>query len=132
MPSRDLRGLTLLAHSLAHEISEYTLDLERQLGRQRYYGSQIADAGITVLAHVACAASLIPPYDLQSRFELRASLRGAIQTLDHLRDLLRHTARTGDIAPDLHDRIGARIEELMAVVRALSLECDREYHLGVA
>lgn len=49
-----------------------------------------------------------------------------------IRCLLHHTAHTADIAPNPHDRIGARIEELIAVLRAISLECNREYHLGVA
>jgi hypothetical protein len=132
MPGRDLRGLILLAHSIAHEISEDALELERRLGRQRYYASQVADAGITVLAHVACAGSLIPPYDLQSRIELRASLHGAIQSLDELRSLLKHSPRLAEIAPDVHERMANRVEELIAVIRALSLECDREYHLKIA
>lgn len=132
MTVRDLRGLALLAHTLAHELSEDALDLERILARQRYYGSQVADAGVTTLARIACAVSLIPPYDLHSRVDLRAALHGAIESLDRLRDLLKHTEKLTSAAVTVCERMKTRSEELMAVVRALLVECEREYRLRIA
>lgn len=57
---RDVRSLLLLAFGLAHEVSETCLDIEHEIGQHRYYGGQVADTGVTVLAHIDCADASYP------------------------------------------------------------------------
>ncbi len=129
----DLRSLVQLAHTLAHELPESALDLERGLGRHRFYGAQVADAGVNVLAHIACAASYIPPADVSSRLELRRSLLGARDALDHLRTLLKsldHHPQPG-LPLSLVARMLTLCEQLMALVRALFAEANKAYGLRI-
>lgn len=121
---KDLRTLSTLAFHAAHRVSEGALELERnpELRRVRFYGAQIADAGVSTLAHVACATASMPPWDLSSRIEARNGLKGARECLDKLRGLLKGCESkeyldSGSLAP-LYDAI----EEAMALVRALALE----------
>lgn len=122
--ARDLRSLATLTFQAAHRVSEGSLDLERtpELRRVQFYGAQIADAGISTLAHVACATAAMPPWDLQSRIEARNGLNGARKCLDDLRGLVKSCESQGYVSDERVAQLRADIEEAMALVLALSLE----------
>ncbi len=124
---KDLRSLTTLAFQAAHRVSEGALEVERSPGLQRvrFYGAQIADSGVSALAHVACASAAMPPWDLASRVEARNALRGARDCLDKLRNLLKSCEKQGHLEPAETAPILEAIEETMALVRALLLELTR-------
>lgn len=119
---RDLRSLLLLAFSLAHQISEECLDLEHRLAHRRFYAEQLADAGVSILAHIACADASYPPFDAQSHVELARSLAGARERLDECRTILKRLVEHGNLPETTVEELRQRIEELMAVVRGLELE----------
>ena len=121
---KDLRSLATLAFQAAHRVSEGALEVERspELRRVRFYGAQIADAGVSALAHVACAVAAMPPWDLQSRVEARNGLRGARECLDKLRQLLKSCEQQGYLDEAQLTPLYDAIEEAMALVRAASLE----------
>ena len=127
---RDVRSLLLLAFGLAHDVSETCLDIEHEIGQHRYYGAQVADTGVTVLAHIACADASYPPYDAQTRLDLARSLSGARARLDELRGLLktlsdRHILPASRLAP-----IRDQVEQLMALVRAIEAEVRNSARLA--
>lgn len=126
--ARDLRSLATLTFQAVHRVSEGSLDLERTPGLRRvqFYGAQIADAGVSTLAHVACATASMPPWDLQSRIEARNGLNGARKSLDDLRGLVKSCEAQGYVSADRVAQLRADIEEAMALVRALSLELRSE------
>lgn len=123
---KDLRSLSTLAFHAAHRVSEGALELERSPGlrRVRFYGAQVADAGVSALAHVACASAVMPPWDLQSRVEARNALRGARDCLDKLRGLLKSCEKQGYLESAALEPLYEAIEETMALVRALFLEVN--------
>jgi hypothetical protein len=129
---RDLRSLFVLAHSLAHDISEDALELEKRLAHLRFYAAQVGDAGISTLAHVASASALVPPVDLHARVELRTALYGALEALDRLSLLVRRLHERDQVDPAVIDRLRRHSEELTAVIRALIAECNRSYGLRTA
>ena len=78
---KDIRGLAHLAFSLTHEVSEGALDLESSapMRRHRFLGHQVADAGVSALAHVACASAVCPPGGYMERLGASSALRNAVQ-----------------------------------------------------
>lgn len=122
---KDFHSLSTLAFHATHRVSEGALELERkpELGRVRFYGAQIADAGVSALAHVACATASMPPWDLGSRIEARNGLHGARDCLDKLRGLLKACESNGYLGDDASvAALQDAVEEAMALVRALALE----------
>jgi hypothetical protein len=128
----DLRSLVLLAHSLAHDLAEDALEVERCLGPQRRDALAIADAGISTLAHLACAASALPADDLPARQRLRDALLRARDSLESFRSLVRPLDGDPLVGPNLTRRITRRADEIVALLRPLLAEADRACSLNVA
>ncbi len=121
---RDIRGLAHLAFSLTHEVSEAALDLESSppMRRHRFLGQQVADAGVSALAHVACASAACPPGGYLERLEATSALRNAVTCLDELRTLLKKAERSGYVDEGNVETLAAKLEEALAVTRALAAE----------
>jgi hypothetical protein len=132
MATGDLRSLLLLAHSLAHDLSEDALEVERRLGPRRHDGLAIAEAGISTLAHLACAASALPAYDLPARRRLRTAVLRARDSLEGLRSLVRPLDGDPQVGPNLTARLIRHADELIALVPALLAEADRACGLPIA
>jgi hypothetical protein len=132
MATGDLRSLLLLAHSLAHDLSEDALEVERRLGPRRHDGLEIAEAGISTLAHLACAASALPAHDLPTRRRLRDALLRARDSLESFRSMVRPLDGDPLVSPNLTRRIIRSADELIALLRALLAEADRACGLSVA
>jgi hypothetical protein len=128
----DLRSLALLAQSLAHDLAEDALEVERVLGPQRRDGLAIAEAGISTLAHIACAASALPAHDLPTRRRLRDALLRARESLEGFRSLVRTLESDPLVGPNLTRRIIRRADKLVALLRPLLAEADRACGLNVA
>lgn len=121
---RDIRGLAHLAFSLAHEVSEGALDLESSppMRRHRFLGQQVADAGVSALAHVACASAACPPGGYTERIEATSALRHAVKCMDELRTLLKKAERNSYADAATVETLAAKLEEALAVTRALAAE----------
>lgn len=89
---QHVETLLNVAFGLAHELSELCLNLESSpaMRPHRFYGAQVADAGVSTLAHVACASATYT-HAYRDRIEAARSIKGARETarsLDRLITLL--------------------------------------------
>lgn len=116
-------ALIEIAFGLAHEISELCLDLEcrPEMALHRFYGSQVADAGVCALAHIACASESWPP-TIGAYNATAESVSGAqanLRALDRLLSLLRVHRR---VPAEVTGALSCKVEEAAAVLTALEVE----------
>ena len=122
--AKDLTGLMYLAFKQSHEISECCLDLSAELAnRARPYDTgQIADSGVSALARIAAASVAACPSDFNCRNETTKAIRGARGDMQRLKESLQRVVARGDADPEKIASLVTRVDELIVVLIALSIE----------
>ncbi|MEO8540237.1 MAG: hypothetical protein ABI577_10895 [bacterium] len=119
----EVTALMGVAFNLAHDISELSLNIEQypELHGHSSYGTQIADAGVSALAHIACASATFAP-DIHSRIEAGHSVSGARDSLHTLEHLVHTLIGNHYLAPERAQRLFDKIEQTRAILTALDAE----------
>lgn len=112
-------SITALALQGAHRVAEGAIEVQRHpsLQQARHTGAQIADVGISALAHLACVEVWLGEKGPAARETAVASLGSAAECLEKLRAMLVVCESKGllgrmELAPMYHE-----IVETVALVR---------------
>jgi hypothetical protein len=121
----DPAYLFQLAFKLAHEVSDASLDLDRDPGLRghRSFADQLADSGVSALAYVAAAsADFAADPSFRGRHRVVTSLRGARHELSQLRHSLKSLLGRRFLNEASNEALLARVDEATLVITALAIE----------
>ncbi|MBI2767654.1 MAG: hypothetical protein HYX53_17285 [Chloroflexi bacterium] len=120
---RDIGTLGLVAFRLAHELSEAALALESApgLAQRRWFSTQMSDAAITVLTQVAAAQHELGEGSI-GRLRASSLVRSARSTLNSLSVLMKQAESRGYVTASLLEAPLIKVDELAALLLALSME----------
>lgn len=121
---KDVVGLMQVAFSVAHEVSDACLAIEREPGMRghRAQATLIADSGVSALAHVAAASASLTDPSLAARLHVTDSLRGAREELRTLRQRLNSARHLRYLREDLAEDVMKKADDLSVILMALAVE----------
>jgi hypothetical protein len=102
---------------------------------RRLFAEQLADAGITALAHLACASAAIPPSGSRAAAEAVQSVAGALKSLQQLDELLWRAQSFPGAAEQHVKPVRAMCGETIPLLQVLGVELRayiRRAKLGIS